>query len=166
MSCENVMIRPAVPEDAAAIDIILSTYFLDRDDLPHDSFFVAEINDKVIGCGVFEKITSAETGLVFYEIHTIAVLPSYKNKGYGRLLLERLLFEIENEAVPPVSKTIYTRTTAPEFFIRFGFSKADPALKKKLWDECVLCGKFEACAQTLLYKETGYCHSKMNGAEK
>ena len=174
----DFFIRPAASDDDTAIDIILSTYFLDRDDLPYEDFFVAEANNKVIGCGVFEKIKIAGAAdaagaagaagdrggppdlnfdcsreIVFYEIHTIAVLPPYKNKGCGKMILERLMSEIENKMMPSVSKTVYTRTTAPAFFIRFGFSKADPALKKQLWEECAACGKYETCAQTLLYKE-------------
>jgi N-acetylglutamate synthase-like GNAT family acetyltransferase len=173
---ENLCIRLASLNDAVAIDIILSTYFLDRDEMPYEDFFVAELNNKVIGCGVFEKIKAVHSDSgdvfeinkavrssndkdnenVFYEIHTIAVLPPYKNKGYGKRILKRLILEIKNETTPFVSKKIYTRTTAPDFFIHFGFLRGDPALKKQLWEECVACGKYETCAQTLLYKEIGY----------
>ncbi|MCL2141854.1 MAG: GNAT family N-acetyltransferase [Methanimicrococcus sp.] len=153
MDHEGFFIRSATPDDATAIDIILSTYFLDRDDMPYEDFFVAEISNKIIGCGVFEKIKAMENEIVFYEIHTIAVLPAYKNKGYGKKLLERLISEIKNRLMPSISNTIYTRTTAPDFFVHLGFSRADPALKKQLWEECVVCRKYETCVQTLLYKE-------------
>ena len=153
MNHEIFFIRSATPDDVTAIDIILSTYFLDRDDMPHEDFFVAEINNKVIGCGVFEKLEAAKSDFVFYEIHTIAVLPSYKNKGYGKKILERLISEIENKMTPFVSNIIYTRTTAPDFFIHLGFLRADPTLKKQLWEECAVCSKYETCVQTLLYKE-------------
>jgi N-acetylglutamate synthase-like GNAT family acetyltransferase len=153
MNPEIFFIRSATSDDATAIDIILSTYFLDRDEMPYEDFFVAEINNKIIGCGVFEKITASENDSVFYEIHTIAVLPAYKNKGYGERLLMRLISEIENKMTPSVLKIIYTRTTAPDFFIHFGFLRADPALKKRLWEECIVCSKYETCVQTLLYKE-------------
>ena len=152
----TVLIRLATAEDAVSIEIILSTYFLDRDDIPHERFFVAEKNKKAVGCAVFEKLKMAETEDVFFEIHTIAVLPSYKGKGIGRMLLNRLFAEIEEEIKnandkTKISSVIYTRTTAPNFFIKEGFEKADID-KKKYWTECVKCSRIELCSQTVLFK--------------
>ena len=148
-SGNDVLIRPATVEDAVNIEIILSTYFLDRDDIPHERFFVAEKNGKVVGCAVFEKLKTQETGDVFFEIHTIAILPSYKGKGIGRMLLNRLFEEIKKEIERGTSAektktltTIYTRTTAPNFFIKEGFEKADID-KKKYWSECVKCSRID-----------------------
>ncbi|WP_316557159.1 GNAT family N-acetyltransferase [Methanimicrococcus hongohii] len=156
---KNVIIRLAEKTDATAIEIILSTYFLDRDDIPHNRFFVAEMNRKVIGCAVFEKLKSQKENFWFYEIHTIAVMPSYKGKGYGKLLLDRLLSEIKelisNESISKdekISRIVLTRTTAPNFFIHEGFEKADIE-KTKYWNECVQCDKIEICSQTVLTKE-------------
>ena len=150
----DVIIRPAAPIESTNIEIILSTYFLDRDDIPHERFFVAEKNEKVIGCAVFVK-SETPTGDVFFEIHTIAVLPSYRGKGIGRLLLNRLISEIESERAAEKNKKplpkIYTRTTAPNFFIREGFEKADID-KKNYWNECVRCDRIDICAQTVLSK--------------
>ena len=157
-SKNDVLIRPATAEDATDIEIILSTYFLDRDDILHERFFVAEKNEKVIGCAVFEKLKTQETEDVFFEIHTIAVLPSHKGKGIGRMLLNRLFAEIEKEIERGNSaektKTlteIYTRTTAPNFFIKEGFKKTDID-KKKYWSECIKCSRIELCSQTVLFK--------------
>jgi len=152
----TVLIRLATAEDAVSIEIILSTYFLDRDDIPHERFFVAEKNKKAVGCAVFEKLKMTETEDVFFEIHTIAVLPSYKGKGIGRMLLNRLFAEIEEEIKnandkTKISSVIYTRTTAPNFFIKEGFEKADID-KKKYWTECVKCSRIELCSQTVLFK--------------
>ena len=155
-SKNDILIRQATAEDAVRIEIVLSTYFLDRDDIPHERFFVAEKNDKIVGCAVFEKLKTIETGDVFFEIHTIAVLPSYKGKGFGRMLLNQLLSEIENEIKTSSEKAkpltiVYTRTTSPNFFIREGFEKADID-KKKYWNECVKCSRIELCSQTVLFK--------------
>ena len=155
-SGNDVLIRPATAEDAINIEIILSTYFLDRDDIPHERFFVAEKKERIIGCAVFEKLRTQETEDVFFEIHTIAILPSYKGKGFGRMLLNRLLSEIENEIKKSGEKTkpltiVYTRTTSPNFFIREGFEKADID-KNKYWNECVKCNRIELCSQTVLFK--------------
>ncbi|MDR0767507.1 MAG: GNAT family N-acetyltransferase [Methanosarcinales archaeon] len=163
---KNVIIRPAEKSDATSIEIILSTYFLDRDDISHEKFYVAEVNGKIIGCAVFEKLKSQEDDFWFYEIHTIAVMPSYKGKGYGKLLLNRLLSEIEtqitnesssnnsnsNNSNEKISRNVLTRTTASNFFIHEGFEKADIE-KTKYWEECVQCDKIEICSQTVLNKE-------------
>ncbi len=151
----EVMIRPAGKKDETAIEIILSTYFLDRDDIPHHVFYVAEVNEKVIGCAVFEKLQAVESGEIFYEIHTIAVMPSYKGKGYGKLLLDRMESEIKELKVAEKEKSsdeIFTRTTAPGFFMHEGFSK-NGIEKTKYWTECIRCNKIEICAQTVLSKK-------------
>ncbi|MBZ3936313.1 GNAT family N-acetyltransferase [Methanimicrococcus blatticola] len=152
---KDVIIRPAEKKDEMAIEIILSTYFLDRDDIPHNDFYVAETNGKIIGCAVFEKLKSIKTGISFYEIHTIAVMPSFKGKGYGKLLLNRLIEEIEKDrAASPemTSDTIYTRTTAPHFFEHLGFEKQAECVKKELWEECISCESHDNCNQTVLAK--------------
>jgi len=168
---KDVVIRPAQKTDATAIEIILSTYFLDRDDIEHERFYVAEINEKVIGCAAFEKLKSQEDDFWFYEIHTIAVMPSYKGKGYGKLLLNKIMAEIEkkiedesnsgetnsnetnsNHSDEMISRIVLTRTTAPDFFIHEGFEKVNVE-KRKYWKECVWCDKIERCSQTVLAKE-------------
>lgn len=151
----EVIIRPAGKSDETAIEIILSTYFLDRDDIPHNAFYVAEVNGKVIGCAVFEKLQPVESREIFYEIHTIAVMPSYKGKGYGKLLLNRLeavIKEMKAAEKEKSSDEIFTRTTAPGFFIHQGFSKIGIE-KTKYWNECVRCNKIEICSQTVLSKK-------------
>lgn len=154
---KEVIIRPAEKKDETAIEIILSTYFLDRDDISHDEFYVAEINGKIVGCAVFEKLKAIDSDISFYEIHTIAVMPSYKGKGIGKLLLERLIEEIKRliSAAGFSEKTdeiVYTRTTAPNFFEHLGFERQNDIEKTKYWEECVRCNKIEICSQTVLTK--------------
>lgn len=152
---KEVIIRRAENEDEMAIEIILSTYFLDRDDIPHNDFYVAEVNGKVVGCAAFVKLKTVKTGVSFYEIHTIAVMPSYKGKGHGKLLLNRLTEEIEKDraaSLETISDTIYTRTTAPYFFEHMGFTRAEGIDKKEMWEECVVCNEINRCNQTVLTK--------------
>jgi len=150
-SNNDVTLRFAEKADAVAIDIILSTYFLDRDGIPYERFRVAEKNGKIIGCAVFEKLETPAENEFFFEIHTIAVMPSYKGKGYGKKLLEQMMSDIRSLPEWNESKEIYTRTTAPEFFIHEGFEKTDID-KKQRWSECVRCNKIEICSQTVLIK--------------
>lgn len=151
----EVMIRPAEKNDGTAIEIILSTYFLDRDEIPHERFYVAEVNGKIVGCAVYQKLQKTGGEEIFYEIHTIAVMPSYKGKGYGKLLLSRLesvIKEMRNAETEKSSDELFTRTTAPGFFIREGFSKS-AIDKTEYWNECIRCGKIEICSQTVLSKK-------------
>lgn len=152
----TIFIRPAEKTDAKSIDILLSTYFLDREEMPYERFYVAEINDKVVGCAVFEKIRKPENAVCFFEIHTIAVLPPYKGKGIGKLLLKRACDEIADEITQMAGDAcwpeIYVRTTAPDFFRHCGFEAA-AVDKKKYWKECAKCGKIEICSQTVLVKK-------------
>lgn len=156
---KEITIRSAGKKDSMAIDIILSSYFLDRDDLPYEQFYVAETDGKVIGCAVFERLKSQDDCFWFYEIHTIAVLPMHKGKGYGKQLLSFLISEIrtcigaeKDKTERNISETIYTRTTAPGFFIHEGFEKPNEIDKKELWKECVDCSRFDLCSQTVLMK--------------
>ncbi|WNY25785.1 GNAT family N-acetyltransferase [Methanolapillus millepedarum] len=155
----HIRIRPATANDAESIEIILSTYFLDREDIPYENFIVAEMESgksfKIIGCAVYNRFRSPNFES-FYEIHTIAVLPSYKNKGIGRQLLLALVSDILKSGEPALSTTVYTRTTSPEFFIREGFSMIENDEKKELWQECRDCAKFETCIQKALSKLVKY----------
>ncbi|MCL2549516.1 MAG: GNAT family N-acetyltransferase [Methanimicrococcus sp.] len=148
----DVILRFAEKTDALAIDIILSTYFLDRDDIPYEHFRVAEKNGKIIGCAAFEKSETPAEKETFFEIHTIAVLPPYKGKGYGKRLLAQLISDIQSLPEAKGINKIYTRTTAPDFFIREGFEKADIDRKQR-WSECVRCDKIDICSQTILVKK-------------
>ena len=148
----DVILRSAEKTDSLSIDIILSTYFLDRDDIPYERFRVAEKNGKIIGCAAFVKLETPEEKETFFEIHTIAVLPPYKGKGYGKRLLDQLISDIQSLPEAEWAKEIYTRTTAPDFFIHEGFEKVDID-KKQRWSECVRCDKIDICSQTILVKK-------------
>lgn len=152
----EIKIRAAEKTDAVSIEIILSTYFLDRDDIPYERFYVIENGSKIIGCAVFEKLKFETNTNWFYEIHTIAVMPAYKGKGYGKLLLNHMTSEIkrqisEEKEKEKISKFLYTRTTASDFFEHLGFEKRHID-KKRLWEECVFCDKYDRCNQTVLSK--------------
>lgn len=136
---ENVLIRNAQNEDEKSVDVILSTYFLDRDDVDISNFIVAEIGDKVIG--VLSYLEEP-----FNEIHSMAVHASYKGKGIGRSLLMHALNRIDGIA--------YVRTTSPEFFLKQGFKEVEDKEKGELWEDCRNCSRLKTCRQHFLYFKT------------
>lgn len=72
-------------------------------------YFVVEIDKKVIGIGGYDS----------QKIHTLFISPKYQKKGYGRLVLERILFEAKNKGI----KSLFTWSTvfATNFYKSFGF---------------------------------------------
>ncbi|NLI63052.1 MAG: GNAT family N-acetyltransferase [Methanosarcinaceae archaeon] len=128
--------------DGGDIDLLLSFYFLDRDNIPYDDFIIARLKSgKTVGV-----ISNKEN-----EVHTIAVHPSYKNKGIGKILLYLMTDKIKKNY--PDKKIIFTKTTSPDFFLKCGFVSCKNDFKKEFWNECRTCDKFDICTQkVLIYK--------------
>ena len=106
---------------------------------------------KIVGCACYDISAKEYDGRRFGEVHTIAVMPSYKNRGIGKRLLKEVLRNLSREKdARGLSDTVYVRTTAPGFFRHEGFSDCGPDLKKELWDECLNCREYSECVQKTL----------------
>ena len=81
------------------------------------------------------------------ELRSIAVLPSYRNRGIGSRLADAVL-----KRAAELAGTVYLRTTSPGFFEKKGFKRLKHEKKKAIWDECAHCDKYDACQQTLMRK--------------
>lgn len=136
----EILIRKAEKSDLLAIQRLLSTYFLDMEELESEDFILAEIEGKIIGCVALIKSEFNEKN--FFEIHSIAVHPNYRGKGIGSKLIEYLLTTIEDQAYD-----VYVRTTAPGFFEKMNFIHIEDSEKLVLWEDCKECEHFEKCAQ-------------------
>jgi N-acetylglutamate synthase and related acetyltransferases len=136
----EVTVRKAEPEDEVPIEVLMSTYFLDIEGTEIDDFVVATVDNRIVGAACLEigKIP---------EIHSIAVHPNYRGKGIGRLLLDSLIADIEEQ------EFLFTRTTSPDFFEKVGFIRLDDSEKKELWDDCAGCNRFNNCKQSVLRLE-------------
>ncbi|MCQ1534697.1 GNAT family N-acetyltransferase [Methanosarcina sp. KYL-1] len=139
----ETLIRKAEKKDLLTIQKLLSTYFLDMEELEAEDFILAEKDGKVIGCAALIKRRGNETD--FQEIHSIAVHPNFRGKGIGRELVEHL---IKNDPEPALE--LYVRTTAPGFFEKLGFEKLPDPEKLRLWEDCKKCEHFGKCAQQAL----------------
>jgi amino-acid N-acetyltransferase len=136
----EIFIRRAEKSDLLGIQKLLSTYFLDMEELRPEDFVLAEIDGKIVGCAALIKCEFH--GKKFLEIHSIAVHPSYRGKGIGTRLMKYLLTTIEDSACE-----LYVRTTSPDFFEKLGFTIIENSKKLSLWKDCKNCEHFEKCMQ-------------------
>ncbi len=142
----EISIRKAEKKDLPAIQRLLSTYFLDMEDLEPEDFVLAEKEGKVIGCAALIRDTLNEK--TFLELHSIAVHPNLRGKGIGTRLMEYLINNIDSPETPGVQVCeLYVRTTAPVFFEKLGFITLQDAEKLLIWEDCRKCEHFEKCAQ-------------------
>jgi amino-acid N-acetyltransferase len=140
------MIRDALPEDMAAIGILMSTYFLDIEGVPVEDFAVAQAGEKIVGAGAIVRGR-------FHEVHSIAVHPNYRGKGIGSSMIRYLLLKINDRNDADIC--VYTRTTSPVFFKKVGFVEIDPAIKAQLWEDCAGCNRLSTCRQSVMCLKKG-----------
>ncbi len=138
----DLKIRKATEADIKDIKTILSFFFLDTDNVVKNlsEFIVAENDTKTLGCACLD------IGNIV-ELRSIAVLPSYRNKGVGSKLVDAIL-----ERAKELTDVIYLRTTSPVFFEKKGFVRLENNEKKVIWKDCEECDKFDICRQTMMKK--------------
>ncbi|MCC4769812.1 GNAT family N-acetyltransferase [Methanosarcina sp. DH2] len=142
----EILIRKAEEKDLLSIQRLLSTYFLDMEELEPGDFVLAEMEGKVIGCAAFIRDTAGKKN--FLELHSIAVHPNFRGKGVGTRLMEYLINTISCPDTPGAPDCeLYVRTTAPGFFEKLGFIGLQDAEKLILWEDCRKCEHFEKCTQ-------------------
>ena len=136
----DITIRKAIEADVKDIKTILSFFFLDSDNVEKNlpEFIVAQNNNKTLGCACLDIGT-------IVELRSIAVLPSYRNKGVGSKLVDSIL-----ERAKELTDVIYLRTTSPVFFEKKGFERLPDKEKKVIWKDCEECDKFDICRQTMM----------------
>lgn len=143
----DIKIRKATGSDIKDIKTILSSFFLDTDNVGKNlpEFIIAENDTKILGCACLD------IGNIV-ELRSIAILPAYRNKGIGSKLVEAIL-----ERAKELTDVIYLRTTSPVFFEKKGFVRLENNEKKFLWKDCSECDKFDICRQTLMKISRDIC---------
>src|SRR5258708_7884060 len=81
-------------------------------------FSVAYAGQQLLGCGALHFYTPTSG-----EVRSLAVEPSIKSQGIGKLVVEAL----EKEALENDLHAIFPFTYVPEFFRRLGFQEVNPA---------------------------------------
>ncbi len=136
----DIDIRKATPSDIRDIKKLLSFYCLDTEKVEKNlpEFIVAVIDGITVGCACLD------VGDIV-ELRSIAMLPSYRNRGIGSELVSIVL----NRAAEITDK-VYLRTTSPVFFEKKGAHRLENEEKKVIWNECDACNKFNICKQVLM----------------
>jgi amino-acid N-acetyltransferase len=142
----EIRIRKAEKKDLLSIQRLLSTYFLDIEELEPEDFVLAEKEEKIIGCVALVRETAGKES--FLELHSIAVHPNFRGKGIGTRLMEYLINILEDPDKPDNHDCeLYVRTTAPGFFEKLGFIRLPDAEKLLLWEDCKSCEHLKRCTQ-------------------
>ncbi len=143
----DMEIRKATPSDIRDIKKLLSFYALDTEKVEKNlpEFMVAVIEGIMVGCACLD------VGDIV-ELRSIAILPSYRNRGTGSALVNVVL----NRAAEITDK-VYLRTTSPAFFEKKKAHRLENEEKKVIWKECDECDKFDICKQVLMKFDLKLC---------
>lgn len=145
-------IREATKSDLLAIQRLLSTYFLDIEELKPEDFLLYEIEEKIVGCAALIKSESKSKGEKFLEIHSIAVHPNFRGKKIGTKLINYLLGKAKRttEEMGEDTCCVYVRTSTPSFFKKLKFEPINNSEKLLLWEDCKKCDHFDNCMEHVM----------------
>ncbi len=142
----DLILRPAVPADAAAIAALVSLGEREGQLLPRSlesirasigDWVVATDQDLVVGCG-----SLVDMGPTLSEIRSLAVAPAYRKNGIGGKMVRALIREAAARRVPAV----FALTRAVLFFEQLGFRISDKEnFPEKVWRDCSICPVQFAC---------------------
>ena len=136
----DIDFKKARQSDIKDIKKLLSFYALDTEmvekNLPE--FIIAVKDGITVGCACID------VGDIV-ELRSIAILPSYRNKGVGSELVNIVL-----KRAAEITDKVYIRTTSPVFFEKKGAHRLQNHEKKLIWRECDECDKFDICKQVLM----------------
>ncbi len=159
MSNTAISVRKAGMRDIPNVLALINSYAADGVMLPRTEFEMSEnIRDFSVA---YQGETLAACGaLHFYtpttaEVRSLAVLPTMKQHGIGRLLVEAL----EAEARENDLAAIFAFTYVPGFFEKLGFSEIERGeLPLKAWKDCLRCPKFQNCDEIAVLKTLRAAH--------
>ncbi len=159
MTCVDLEAPPAVElrkagmRDIHAMLRLINAYAADGVMLPRTEFDMSEnIRDfsvvyeglRLVGCGALHFYTPTSA-----EVRSLAVDPTLKRLGIGRVIVEGL----EREAIENQLHAIFAFTYVPQFFRKLGFSEIERGeLPLKAWKDCLRCPKFQCCDEIAMLK--------------
>jgi amino-acid N-acetyltransferase len=109
------------------------------------TFVVAEIEEKIVGCCALDIIWAD-----LAEIKSLAVASSHTKSGIGKKLVEAACQKAHEIGLPRV----FALTLNPEFFEGLGFKKVNKeTLPMKVWKECARCSKQQNCDEVAVLKQ-------------
>ena len=147
-------IRAAAIADVPAIHHLLEIYAHNGNLLPRTmselyrhlrDFFVIEIDRRVVAIGALEIFTE-DLG----EVRSLVVDAAYERRGFGRLIVQRIIAEARNIGL----RRVMALTYVPEFFHKLGFKTVSMgSLPEKVWSVCVKCYKYNNCDEVAVLLE-------------
>ncbi len=147
-------VRIAKITDAKAIHFLINSYaeqskmlFRSMADIYENlqSFLVAELNGRVVGCCALQVIWSD-----LAEIKSLAVDEANINKGVGKSLVAAAVEKAALLGAPQV----FALTLYPDFFEKQGFEVVQKdKLPMKVWSDCAKCSKQQNCDEIAVTKE-------------
>jgi amino-acid N-acetyltransferase len=123
----SVLIRAAKTSDIKAIRAIIDTYSLQRRLLSKETvmlyedvqeFFVAEKDNKVIGCGALHVLWE-DLG----EVRTVAVIEEFRGQKIGYQIMNAIIERAQSLGL----KRLFCLTFETEFFGKHGFNEIQGA---------------------------------------
>jgi amino-acid N-acetyltransferase len=147
-------IRNAKISDVKAIYGLIN-YYAERDTMLFRSladiyenlqtFTVAELDGKVVGCCALEVIWSD-----LAEIKSLAVDKDHTGKGIGKMLVAAVIEQACQLGLPRV----FALTLKPQFLEKMGFTAIEmDSLPMKVWKDCARCPKQQNCDEIAVIKE-------------
>jgi amino-acid N-acetyltransferase len=150
----EITVRPATPADARHIYEIVSEHARQGHLLPRTyeairaslaEWLVAEVGGAVVGVCSLLLLTPA-----LGEVRSLAVLPAYRGRDIGGLLVRGLVEQARHRGVP----TLFALTRAVSFFTRLGFNiTSKDRFPEKVWKDCAICPLKHACDETAVVFE-------------
>ena len=147
-------IRSAKISDAEAIYALINFYaerdrmlFRSKADIYENlqSFTVAELDNKVVGCCALQIIWSD-----LAEIKSLAVDEANKDRGGGKMLVAAATEQARQLGLPRV----FALTLNPAFFEKLGFGVVEKdKLPMKVWSDCAKCPKQQNCDEIAVIKK-------------
>ena len=108
------------------------------------AFWVAEIDEGVVGCCALEIVWSD-----LAEIKSLAVAPDHRQQGIGTALVTAVVDGARRLGVP----RIFALTLEPGFFGKLGFEVVTKeSLPMKVWSDCARCPKQQECDEVALVR--------------
>lgn len=118
-------LRPAKMSDMPAIVRMIGEFDLDYENLKHEQFWVIEENGQIVAFGRLKPYPDT------VELGSVGVRKDYRNKGYGKKMVEGLM-----EKAP---KEVWITTDLKDYFRKFGFAESEAmpeSIKNKLERFC------------------------------
>lgn len=147
------LLRPAAIGDVPYVHHLIEQYASQGNLLPRPmselyrhlrDFFVVEVEGTVAGCGALEIFTE-DLG----EVRSLVVADEHKGRGYGQMLVKRILEEARTIGL----RRVMALTYVPPFFHKLGFQTVPKeTLPEKVWGVCVKCYKFNNCDEIAVLK--------------